>query len=75
MAAILVRAARLEHGLTQVLRIALAGGFNTDAATRGLKALLARAGDAPDFSAVETQLAETEREVRAVFEQILPPAG
>ena len=60
MAATLVRAARLEHGLTQVLRIALAGAFNAETATRGLKALLARAGDAPDFSALEAQLAETE---------------
>jgi len=74
LAANLVRAARLEHGLTQVLRIALAGGFSPDTATRGLKALLARAGDAPDFSALEAQLAETEAQVRAIFEQILAPA-
>ena len=74
VAANLVRAARLEHGLTQVLRIALAGAFSTDTATRGLKALLARAGDAPDFSALEAQLAETEAQVRAIFEQILAPA-
>jgi glutamate-ammonia-ligase adenylyltransferase len=74
LAATLVRAARLEHGLTQVLRIALTGPFNPEAATRGLKALLARAGDAPDFSAVETQLAETEAQVRAIFDELLPPA-
>jgi glutamate-ammonia-ligase adenylyltransferase len=73
MAATLVRSARLEHGLTQVLRIALTGPFNGETATRGLKALLARAGDAPDFSAVETELAETEAEVRAIFDQLLPP--
>ena len=71
-AAILVRAARLEHGLTQVLRIALAGDFNADAATGGLKLLLARAGDAPDFSTLQSQLAEAEAQVRAVFDQILP---
>jgi glutamate-ammonia-ligase adenylyltransferase len=74
MAATLVRAARLEHGLTHVLRIALTGPFNAETATRGLKALLARAGDAPDFSAVEAQLAETEAQVRAIFDQLLPPA-
>jgi glutamate-ammonia-ligase adenylyltransferase len=70
-AATLVRAARLEHGLTQVLRIALTGAFNAESATRGLKALLARAGDAPDFPAVETQLAETEAQARAIFDQVL----
>jgi glutamate-ammonia-ligase adenylyltransferase len=74
MVGTLVRAARLQHGLTQVLRIAVAGTFKAENATRGLKALLARAGDAPDFFTVETQLAETEAQVRAVFDQILPPA-
>jgi glutamate-ammonia-ligase adenylyltransferase len=72
IAATLVAGARLEHGLTQVLRIAVTGTFKAETATRGLKALLARAGDAPDFSAVETQLAETEGQVRAIFDQILP---
>jgi glutamate-ammonia-ligase adenylyltransferase len=71
----LTAAAKLEHGLTQVLRIALAGPFNTGAATRGLKALLARAGDAPDFSALEGQLAESEAQVRAIFDQLIPPFG
>jgi glutamate-ammonia-ligase adenylyltransferase len=75
VAATLVRAARLEHGLTQVLRIALTGVFNAEAATRGLKALLARAGDAPDFSAVEAQLVETETQVRTIFDELLPPAA
>jgi len=70
-AATLIRAARLEHGLTQVLRIALDGDFHAASATRGLTALLARAGDAPDFSTVEAQLAETERQVRALFDQLL----
>ena len=68
---ILIGAARLEHGLTQVLRIALEGPFKPEAATRGLKALLARAGDAPDFSALEAQLAETETEVRAIFDRLI----
>jgi glutamate-ammonia-ligase adenylyltransferase len=72
MAATLVAAARLEHGLTQVLRIAVTGTFKAENATRGLKALLARAGDAPDFSTVETQLAETEGQVRGIFDEILP---
>jgi glutamate-ammonia-ligase adenylyltransferase len=71
----LIAAARLEHGLTQVLRIALEGPFKPDTATRGLKALLARAGDAPDFSALEAQLAENEVRVREIFERLVPSAG
>ena len=71
---VLIRAARLEHGLTHVLRIAVSGAFSTRAATRGLKALLSRAGDAPDVSALETQLAETEAQVRKLFDELLPAA-
>jgi [glutamine synthetase] adenylyltransferase / [glutamine synthetase]-adenylyl-L-tyrosine phosphorylase len=68
----LIAAARLEHGLTQLLRIAVVGPFKPDSATRGLKALLARAGDAPDFSALEGQVAETETKVRAIFDRLIP---
>jgi len=58
-----------------LVSIALTGVFNAEAATRGLKALLARAGDAPDFSAVEAQLVETETQVRTIFDELLPPAA
>ncbi|HEY4265498.1 MAG TPA: bifunctional [glutamine synthetase] adenylyltransferase/[glutamine synthetase]-adenylyl-L-tyrosine phosphorylase [Micropepsaceae bacterium] len=67
----LIDATRMEHGLTQVLRIAVDGPFKPDTATRGLKLLLARAGDAPDFSALETRLAQTQSQVRAIFEKTL----
>ena len=67
----LIAAARLEHGLTQVLRIALEGAFKAETATRGLKALLARAGDAPDFSALEAGLAEAEIRVRTIFSHVM----
>ena len=70
-AEVLIAAARLEHGLTQVLRIALDGPLKPDIATRGLKALLARSGDAPDFSALEAQLAETQAQVRAIFHRLI----
>jgi glutamate-ammonia-ligase adenylyltransferase len=69
----LIAAARLEHGVTQVLRIAVEGPFNADAATRGLKALLVRAGAAPDFAALEAHLAEMETKARAVFDRLVPP--
>ena len=70
-AEILIAAARLEHGLTQVLRIALDGPLKPEMATRGLRALLARSGDAPDFSALEAQLGETLAEVRAIFHRLI----
>src|SRR5262249_42869815 len=71
----LIAAAKLEHGLTQVLRIALDGPFKPDSATSGLKALLARAGDAPSVSRLEGQLAETQARVRAIFDRLLPPTA
>lgn len=70
----LIAAARREHGLTQVLRIAVDGAFKPETATRGLKALLARAGNAPDFAVLEKELAATEQSVRAIFERLLPRA-
>jgi glutamate-ammonia-ligase adenylyltransferase len=36
-----------------------------------LKVLLARAGDAPDFRALDAQLVETQREVRAIFDRVI----
>ena len=51
------------------------GPFKPDAATRGLKALLARAGGAGDFAALEAQLAEAEKSARRIFDRLLPPAS
>lgn len=70
---VLISAARLETGVTQVLRIAVEGPFKPDAATKGLKNLLTRAGDAPDFSALEGQLTGIEADVRACFDRLIPP--
>ncbi len=67
----LISAAWLEHGLTQVLRIALEGPFKPEAATRGLKALLARVGDAPSFAALEAHLAATQARVREIFTRLM----
>jgi glutamate-ammonia-ligase adenylyltransferase len=67
----LISAAWLEHGLTQVLRIAAEGIFKPEAATRGLKTLLARAGDAPDFANLEAHLAENQRNVREIFTRLI----
>jgi glutamate-ammonia-ligase adenylyltransferase len=68
----LVAAARLQHALNQVLRIAVDGVLEPDKATPKLKQLLARAGGAPDFATLETELAATQLRVREIFNEILP---
>jgi len=70
----LIAAAKLQHALTQVLRIAVDGVLEPEKATPGLKALLARAGDTTDFAGLETQLAATQTRVRQIFDEILPAA-
>ena len=56
----LLPAARLLNNLTQVLRLCLDGPFEPAKAPDGLKALLARAGEAPDFRRLEADLAARE---------------
>ena len=66
-AALLLDAARVQQSLTQTVRIALDETLRPDEATPALKALLARAGDAPDFAALEKRLAVLQAGVRAAF--------
>ena len=66
-AALLLQTAALEQALTQTLRIALDEEFKSEAATPALKALLARAGQAPDFTALEQRLTRLQQRVRAAF--------
>jgi len=68
---VLVRATRLIHDLTQILRLCLAGPFDPASAPRGLKELLARAGDAPSFAALEADLAATLKQVHELFDEIV----
>jgi glutamate-ammonia-ligase adenylyltransferase len=70
----LIAAARLQHALTQVLRIALEGTFKPESASLGLKALLMRAADAKSFEALENRLEAAQKAVRGLFERFLPPA-
>ena len=70
-AAILIAAARLQHSLTQVLRIALDGPFEAQEATKGLKLLLQRAADAPDFAALEARLVEAQAAAHGVFVRVM----
>lgn len=71
---VLREACTLYHNLTQVMRLALEGDFDPAAAPRGLQALLARAGNLPDFSTLDAYLRETEQAVREVFVKALGSA-
>ena len=71
VADMLVRAIGLHHNLTQVIRVCVEGVFNPAEASPGLRSLLARAGDAPDFPALEAELIDTQRKVREAFETIV----
>jgi len=68
---VLLPAARLLNNLTQVLRLCQDGPFVPKTAPDGLKQLLARAGDAPDFARLEAELAERQRGVALLFDRLL----
>ncbi|MGJ4891106.1 bifunctional [glutamine synthetase] adenylyltransferase/[glutamine synthetase]-adenylyl-L-tyrosine phosphorylase [Bradyrhizobium sp. HKCCYLRH3099] len=70
-AVILRQAARLYHDLTQILRLCVSDKFKPDQAGDDLLRVLARAGDAPDFSALEARVRETQSEVRRVFTTLM----
>ncbi len=82
-AEILLPALRLYQALTQILRLCVAGPFDPGVAQKGLLDLLARAGELPDFAALDRHLRDTEEAVRASFERLVgkvasaagPPAG
>jgi glutamate-ammonia-ligase adenylyltransferase len=68
---VLLPAARLFGNLTQVLRLCLDGPFAPEKAADGLKALLARAGGAPDFARLEADLAACQAAVAELFSEIV----
>ncbi len=68
---ILIPATELIHNLTQILRLCLDGPFDPAAAPKGLKELLVRAGDAPTFQVLETQLRDTLATVTELFDVIV----
>ena len=73
-AEVLRPAVRFYQNLTQILRLCLSGPFDPKTAGGGLKRLLVRAGDVPDFAALEAHVAETEAKVRQSFVRILGEA-
>lgn len=69
-AAHLTTAFRLIHDLTQVTRLCQEGAFDPATASKGLKELLCRAGDAPGFGALEAKLAAVLTETKAIFDRL-----
>jgi glutamate-ammonia-ligase adenylyltransferase len=67
----LIQATRLVHNLTQVIRLCLEGAFDPATAPSGLKTLLARAGGAPDFAALERDVRETLANVEVQFKELI----
>ncbi|MDB5740391.1 MAG: (Glutamate--ammonia-ligase) adenylyltransferase, partial [Alphaproteobacteria bacterium] len=67
----LIAAARLQHALTQVLRIALDETPKIEDATPGLKALLTRAAEWNSFDQVEVRLAAVQQQTRAIFNRLM----
>jgi glutamate-ammonia-ligase adenylyltransferase len=67
----LLPAARLYHNLTQVLRLCLDGPFVPGKAADGLKSLLARAGEAPDFARLKADLVARQAEVARFFRELV----
>ena len=70
-AEVLRSAARLYHDLTQILRLCVSDRFKPETAGEDLLQVMARAGDAPDFSALQARVKETQAEVRRVFRAIV----
>jgi [glutamine synthetase] adenylyltransferase / [glutamine synthetase]-adenylyl-L-tyrosine phosphorylase len=70
-AEVLRSAARLYHDLTQIIRLCVTGKFTPKTAGEDLLRVMARAGDAPDFSSLEARIKETQAEVRRVFKAVI----
>lgn len=70
-AEVLRSAARLYHDLTQIIRLCVTEKFNPETSGENLLRVMARAGDTPDFSALEARVRETQAEVRRVFREVV----
>jgi glutamate-ammonia-ligase adenylyltransferase len=67
----LIASARLQHALTQVLRIALDETPDIEQATPGLKALLTRAAQEGSFAQAQKKLAEMQSATAAIFNRVM----
>ena len=68
---VLIPSAVLVQNLTEVLRLSLDEPFDPAQAPNGLKELLTRAGELPDFVRLEATLRTTLAEVAALFDEIV----
>ncbi|MFM9848772.1 MAG: bifunctional [glutamine synthetase] adenylyltransferase/[glutamine synthetase]-adenylyl-L-tyrosine phosphorylase [Hyphomicrobiaceae bacterium] len=68
---ILIPGARLVNNLTQVIRLCIQGPFAAETAPDGLKDLLAKAGEMPDFERLQGELRRTLTEVAALFDTVV----
>jgi glutamate-ammonia-ligase adenylyltransferase len=67
----LVNAHRLYTAMMQTMRLATEGAFDPAQMASGVLRRIAAAADLPDFRLVEGLMAETRREIRAIFERML----
>src|SRR4051795_8272591 len=74
-AEVLRAAVHLYHDLTQILRLCVTERFKPETSGQALLRVLTRAGDAPDFSALEARVKESQAEVRGVFHEIVEGGG
>jgi [glutamine synthetase] adenylyltransferase / [glutamine synthetase]-adenylyl-L-tyrosine phosphorylase len=74
-AEVLRPAERLYHDLTQILRLCVTGRFRPELAGEDLLRVMTHAGDAPNFSALEARVRETQTEVRRVFRAMVEGRG
>ncbi|WP_020177974.1 bifunctional [glutamine synthetase] adenylyltransferase/[glutamine synthetase]-adenylyl-L-tyrosine phosphorylase [Methylopila sp. M107] len=73
--AALAQAAHLQLDLTQALKLAVEGAFDPDEAPEGLKLLLVRIAEAPDFQALTADLANRQKAARAAFKRVMKGLG
>ena len=68
---VLRSAVRLYHDLTQILRLCVSAKFTPATAGEDLLRMLARAGDAPNFSVLEAQVRDIQTDVRGILLELL----
>ncbi len=57
------------HTLTQILRLCTDKPFDASTAPTGLKNLLVRGTNSPDFARLEARLSETQADIKALFKK------
>jgi glutamate-ammonia-ligase adenylyltransferase len=74
-ASTLISAWRLQQDLSQLLKLALPDNADPASEPAGFRRLLAKAGGARDFRALQSKLARAQAKAREAFVSVLHPAG